>query len=82
MSVLDSDSNILVVIIEDPGFDQSQVTAAAFLARQNGRTLDTCRYDLRTFFQRVADARLAVLEAKRPHIDLYRTAMEERGLAP
>jgi hypothetical protein len=31
----------------DP-FDQAQMAAAAFLARYNGRTLETYRYDLRT----------------------------------
>ena len=68
--------------IEDSGFDEAQVAAAAFLARYNGRTLDAYRYDLRTYFQWAADARLAVLDAKRPHIELYRTAMEQKGLAP
>src|ERR1035441_899722 len=82
MSVLDSDSKTLATIIEDPGFDEAQVAAAAFLARYNGRTLDAYRYDLRTFFQWAADADLTVLEAKRPHIELYRTAMEQKGLAP
>jgi integrase/recombinase XerD len=82
MSVLDSDSNTLAIIIEDSGFDEAQVAAAAFLARYNGRTLDAYRFDLRTFFQWAADVGLTVLEAKRPHIELYRTAMERRGLAP
>ena len=82
MSVLDSDSKTLAAIIEDPGFDEAQVAAAAFLARYNGRTLDAYRYDLRTFFQWAADADLTVLEAKRPHIELHRTAMEQKGLAP
>jgi len=82
MSVLDSDSNTLAIIIEDTGFDEAQVAAAAFLARYNGRTLDAYRFDLRTFFQWAADVGLTVLEAKRPHIELYRTAMEQRGLAP
>ena len=82
MSVLDSDSTTLATIIEDRGFDEAQVAAAAFLARYNGRTLNAYRYDLRTFFQWAADAGLAVLEAKRPHIELYRTAMEHKGLAP
>jgi len=82
MSVLDSDSTTLTTIIEDHGFDEAQVAAAAFLARYNGRTLDAYRFDLRTFFQWAADADLTVLEAKRPHIELYRTAMEQKGLAP
>ncbi len=82
MSVLDSDPNTLATIIGDPGFDEAQVAAAAFLARYNGRTLVAYRYDLRTFFQWAADVGLTVLEAKRPHIELYRTAMEQRSLAP
>ena len=82
MSVLDSDLNTPATIIEDPGFDEAQVAAAAFLAGYNGRTLDAYRYDLRTFFQWAADAGLTVLEAKRPHIELFRTAMEQKGLAP
>ena len=81
MSVLDSDSKTLATIIEDPGFDEAQVALAALLARYNGRTLDAYRYDLRTFFQWAADADLTVLEAKRPHIERYRTAMEQKGLA-
>jgi integrase/recombinase XerD len=82
MSTLDSDSNILVSIISESGFDEAHVAAAAFLARYNGRTLDAYRYDLRTFFQWATDVGLTVLEAKRPHIELYRTAMEQKGLAP
>jgi hypothetical protein len=64
MSVLDSDSKTLATIIEDPGFDEAQVAAAALLARYNGRTLDAYRYDLRTFFQWAADVGLTVMEAK------------------
>ena len=66
MSVLDSDPNTLTLIIGDPGFDEAQVAAAAFLARYSGRTLDAYRYDLRTFFQWAADVGLAVLEATAP----------------
>jgi len=61
--------------------DEAQLAAAAFLARYSSRTLDAYRHDLRTFFQWAADIGLAVLEATRPHIELYRTALEERGLA-
>jgi integrase/recombinase XerD len=82
MSVLDSPSSALAAVLEDPLFDEAEVAAAAFLARYSGRTLDAYRYDLRTFFQWAADAQLAVLEAQRPHIELYRTSMEERQLAP
>lgn len=62
-------------------FDEAELAAAAFLARYNGRTLDAYRHDLRTFFQWAADVGLVVLEAARPHIELYRTTLEQRGLA-
>ena len=56
--------------------------AAAFLARHSGRTLEAYRYDLRSFFQWAADVKLDVLRATRPHIELFRTSLETRGLAP
>jgi site-specific recombinase XerD len=62
-------------------FDEAQLAAAAFLARYSGRTLDAYRHDLRAFFQWASDNRLLVLNATRPHIELYRAAMEECGLA-
>src|ERR1700722_1810178 len=74
-------SAALVSASDTDPFDQAQVAAAAFLARYNGRTLETYRYDLRTFFQWCADVGLVVLEAKRAHIELWRATMEERGLA-
>jgi integrase/recombinase XerD len=61
--------------------DEAHLAAAGYLARYSGRTLEAYRHDLRGFFQWAADVGLAVLEATRPHIELYRTAMEERGLA-
>jgi site-specific recombinase XerD len=59
----------------------AQLAAVAFLARYSGRTLDAYRHDLRGFFQWAADSELVVLAATRPHIELYRSWMEERGLA-
>jgi integrase/recombinase XerD len=61
--------------------DEAQLAAVAFLARYSGRTLDAYRQDLRGFFQWAVDIGLAVLEATRPHIELYRSSLEERGLA-
>ena len=61
--------------------DDAQLAAAAFLARYRGRTLDAYRDDLRGFFQWAADHAIPVLEATRPHIELYRSWMDERGLA-
>ena len=72
--------------IELPGlhrhFNEAELAAAAFLARYNGRTLEAYRHDLRSFFQWAADVGLEVLEATRPHIELFRSALEARGLAP
>lgn len=64
----------------DP-FAQAQMAAAAFLARYSGRTLETHRYDVRMSSQWCTDVCLDVLEAKRAHIELWRSAMEELGLA-
>jgi hypothetical protein len=65
---------------DDP-IDEAELAAAAFLARYQGRTLEAYRYDLRAFFQWAADARLDILKATRPQIELYARAMEARGLA-
>jgi integrase/recombinase XerD len=61
--------------------DDAQLAGAAFLARYSGRTLDAYRHDLRGFFQWAADNAIPVLDATRPHIELYRAWMEQRGLA-
>lgn len=39
----------------DGPIDETELAAAAFLARYQGRTLDAYRYDLRAFFQWAAD---------------------------
>ncbi len=62
-------------------FAQAQMAAAAYLARYGGRTLETYRYDLRAFFRWCSDVGLDVLEAERARIELWRSNMEERGLA-
>jgi site-specific recombinase XerD len=46
-----------------------------------GRTLETYRYDLRSYFEWCTSVGLHVLDAKRAHIELWRAASEERGLA-
>lgn len=61
--------------------DDAQLAAAAFLARYSGRTLDAYRHDLRGNFQWAADNQVPVLGATRPHIELYRSWMDQRGLA-
>ncbi|MGH9110501.1 MAG: tyrosine-type recombinase/integrase, partial [Acidimicrobiales bacterium] len=61
--------------------DEAELAAVAFLARYSGRTLDAHRHDLRNLFQWAGDHGLPVLEATRAHLELYRTSMEDRGLA-
>jgi integrase/recombinase XerD len=66
---------------DDVVIDDAQLAAVAFLTRYRGRTLDAYRHDLRGFFQWASDNNLDVLAATRPHIELYRSWMEDRGLA-
>jgi hypothetical protein len=61
--------------------DEAQLAAAAFLARYRGRTLEAYQYDLRSFFEWADDHSLDVLAATRAHLEWYRTALEQRGLA-
>src|SRR5580693_2638939 len=82
MAGLQTSVMTLVPAGEESPLDDANLAAAAFLARYSGRTLDAYRFDLRTFFQWADDSVLAVLEASRPHIELYRAYLEERGLAP
>lgn len=81
MTTIYSTATSLQRLDADGAFDEAQLAAAAFLARYSGRTLDAYRHDLRGFFQWSADVGLTVLAATRPHIELYRGWMEDRGLA-
>src|ERR1700693_2110806 len=81
MAMLDSTVLALRRPYSELEIDEAQLVAVGFLARYGGRTLDAYRHDLRAFFQWAADVGLPVLEATRPHIELYRTTLEERGLA-
>ena len=62
--------------------DDAQLAAVSFLARYCGRTVEAYRHDLRGYFQWAADNDVEVLQATRPHIELFRAWMEDRGLAP
>lgn len=66
---------------DDAGFDEAELAAASFLARHSGRTIEAYRQDLQGFFQWAADHDIPVLAATRPHIELWRGSMEQRGLA-
>jgi integrase/recombinase XerD len=79
MTKLDSMTVTVETFEEQAPLDQAQLAAVAYLARYSGRTLDAYRQDLRTLFQWAADIGLA--DATRPHIELYRATLEQRGLA-
>lgn len=74
-----------VTTIRVPGgeyeVDEAQLAAVSFLARYNGRTLEAYRHDLRGFFQWASAHGIAVMEASRAHIELFRAWMQDRGLA-
>ncbi len=83
MSMFESSPSTPLVLRADlPFLDPAELAAAAFLSRYSGRTLESYRTDLRQFFQWAHDVGLAPLTATRPHIELYRASMEQRGLAP
>ena len=81
MTTIDTTTTTVEPPSDDLVIDEAQLAAVAFLARYSGRTLDVYRHDLRGFFQWAADMQLSVLAATRPHIELFRSCMEERGLA-
>ena len=81
MTTITSTSSAVQSPFDDAGFDEAQLAAASFLARYSGRTLEAYRHDLRGFFQWATDHNVPVLAATRPHIELWRGSMEERGLA-
>jgi hypothetical protein len=56
-------SPVALISTSQASFDQAEMAAAAYLARDGGRTLETYRDDLRTFFQWCSDVDLGVLEA-------------------
>ncbi len=81
MITIETSTRTVALATDDFVIDDAQLAAVAFLARYSGRTLDAYRHDLRGFFQWAADTKVDVLSATRPHIELYRSWMEQRGLA-
>jgi len=64
-------------------FSSAHLAAAGFLARYSGRAREAYAADLRGFLIWSASRQLEVLEATRPHIELYvRWLEEDRHLAP
>ena len=81
MTTIGSTSHGVIETNEPDLIGEAELAAIAFLARYSGRTLDTYRHDLRKLFQWAADHGLPVLDATRAHLEMYRSSMEERGLA-
>jgi site-specific recombinase XerD len=81
MTTIESSSHVILRREAPFTLGEEQLAAVAFLVRYSGRTLEAYRHDLRALFQWAADHDLAVLEATRTHLELYRSSMEERGLA-
>src|SRR5438309_2037533 len=83
MTQLDTTSSVLAPEGDDHNipFNESYLAAAAFLARYNGETLASYRYDIRVFVQWAADVGIEVLAATRPQIELWVRSLEARGLA-
>src|SRR6201993_4067595 len=81
MTTIDSSSHLILLREAPFTLGEDQLAAVAFLARYSGRTLEAYRHDLRALFQWAADHDLPVLEASRAHLELYRSSLEERGLA-
>lgn len=81
MSTITSSTTMIESPFERAAFEEAQLAAASFLARYSGRTLEAYRHDLRGFFQWATDTGLDVLAATRGHIELFRSWMEQRGLA-
>jgi integrase/recombinase XerD len=75
----------ITTTVERPGagfkVDDAQLAAVSFPARYSGRTLEAYRHDLRGYFQWASNNDVDVLKATRPHIELFRAWMEDRGLA-
>jgi site-specific recombinase XerD len=70
-----------IVLPERPLFDEARLAVAGFLARYSDSTRKSYAYDLRAFFGWCERAGLAVLEVRRPHIELYARMLEQNGLA-
>ena len=74
-------STAAVLRADEPLPNEAELAAVAFLARYSGRTLVSYRADLRQYLAWIAPAGVPPLQATRAHLELYRSWMEQRGLA-
>ena len=81
MTMIQSPRTTIELPTVGPELGEAELAIASFLARYSGRTLEVYRHDLRGYFQWAADNGIEVLAATRGHIEVFRSAMEARGLA-
>jgi len=70
-----------LLVDEQPLVDPALLAAAGFLAGYTGTTRDGYTIDLKAWWVFCETNGLVVLEAKRPHIELYVRTLEEKGYA-
>ncbi|MGH3118313.1 MAG: hypothetical protein ACRDQ2_14620, partial [Gaiellales bacterium] len=77
------DSTRATIQLPEPDYlvDETQLAAAAFLARYRGRTLDAYRTTSAASSSGQATSALPCWKRPAPHIELYRSSLEERRLA-
>ena len=81
MSTITAPTTVIEPPFESSAFDEAQMAAASFPARDSGCTLDAYRHDLRGFFPWATDTGVDVLVATRGHLEVFRSWMVRRGLA-
>jgi site-specific recombinase XerD len=81
MTTIESSSHVILRSEAPFTLGEDQLAAVALLARYSGRTLEAYRHDLRACSSGPRITTSRVLEASRAHLELYRSSMEERGLA-
>lgn len=70
-----------LLVNEQPLVDEALLAAAGFLASYSGTTREGYTIDLKAWWTFCETNGLAVLEAKRAHLELYLRHLEERGYA-
>jgi integrase/recombinase XerD len=65
-----------------PLFDEARIAVAGYLARYPEGTRRSYASDLRQFFAWCDSAGLRAFEVRRPHLELWARAMEERASPP
>ena len=81
MTTIETTTTTIEMPRDDSVIDDAQLAAVGFLARYSGRTWMRTGTISSGFFQWAADDDLAVLAATRAHIEMYRSWMQDRGLA-